>query len=276
MMKPAAGSTKLQLDGCLPAPGYWRHPFKELMLVIAALITFALTTVLSMAGVGAAFVLIPVFLALGVELHTAMATALLLNAIGMSIASVTFVRKGLVAWRLVLPMLLVAVLASPVGVHVGQGMDRSVLLWLFVGFLVFASGMMLFYRPQPRTAPTSPRAGMLLGVPVGGIAGFVGGLLGVGGGNIIVPALVASGLEPKRASASASFVVIFASLSGFLAHVQVAELGTALLLATGLATAAGAALGAWLASEKLRADQLKRIIALVLIAVAIKTAWGLL
>jgi uncharacterized membrane protein YfcA len=246
------------------------------MLIIAALITFALTTVLSMAGVGAAFVLIPVFLALDVELHTAMATALLLNAIGMSIASVTFVRKGLVAWRLVLPMLLVAVLASPVGVHVGQGMDRSILLWLFVGFLVFASGMMLFYRPQPRTAPTSPRAGMLLGVPVGGIAGFVGGLLGVGGGNIIVPALVASGLEPRRASASASFVVIFASLSGFLAHVQVAELGTALLLATGLATAAGAALGAWLASEKLRADQLKRIIALVLIAVAIKTAWELL
>ena len=245
-------------------------------LVLAALITFALTTVLSMVGVGAAFVLIPVFLAFGVELQAAMATALLLNAIGMSIASATFVRKGLVAWRLVLPMVLVAVLASPVGVHVGQGMERTALLWLFVAFLMFASGMMLFYRPQLRQAPSSARAGMLIGVPVGGVAGFVGGLLGVGGGNIIVPALVASGLEPKRASASASFVVIFASLSGFLAHVQVAELSSALLLATGLATAAGAALGAWLASEKLRADQLKRIIALVLIAVAVKTAWGLL
>jgi len=245
-------------------------------LVLAALITFALTTVLSMVGVGAAFVLIPVFLAFGVELQAAMATALLLNAIGMSIASATFVRKGLVAWRLVLPMVLVAVLASPVGVHVGQGMERTALLWLFVAFLMFASGMMLFYRPQLRQAPSSARAGMLIGVPVGGVAGFVGGLLGVGGGNIIVPALVASGLEPKRASASASFVVIFASLSGFLAHVQVAELSSALLLVTGLGTAAGAALGAWLASEKLRADQLKRIIALVLIAVAIKTAWGLL
>jgi len=245
-------------------------------LVLAALITFALTTVLSMAGVGAAFVLIPVFLAFGVELHAAMATALLLNAIGMSIASATFVRKGLVAWRLVLPMVLVAVLASPVGVHVGQGMECTALLWLFVAFLLFASGMMLFYRPRPRPAPSSARAGMLIGVPVGGVAGFVGGLLGVGGGNIIVPALVATGLEPKRASASASFVVIFASLSGFFAHVQVAELSTELLLTTGLATAAGAALGAWLTSEKLRADQLKRIIALVLIAVAIKTAWDLL
>ena len=92
------------------------------MLAIAAVVTFALTTIFSMAGVGAAVILIPVFLALGVELHTAMATALLLNAIGMtSTASVTFIRKGLVEWRLVIPMLIIAVLASPLGVWVSAG-----------------------------------------------------------------------------------------------------------------------------------------------------------
>jgi uncharacterized protein len=121
------------------------------MLAIAAVVTFALTVIFSMAGVGAAVILIPVFLVLGVELHTAMATALLLNAIGMSIASVTFIRKGLVEWRLVIPMLIIAVLASPLGVSVARGMDRVPLLWLFVGFLVFAGGMMIFYRPTPRT-----------------------------------------------------------------------------------------------------------------------------
>jgi uncharacterized protein len=59
-------------------------------LVLAALLTFALTTLFSMAGVGAALILIliPVFLAFGIELQTAMATALLLNAVGMSIASI--------------------------------------------------------------------------------------------------------------------------------------------------------------------------------------------
>jgi uncharacterized membrane protein YfcA len=70
--------------------------------------------------------------------------------------------------------------------------------------------------------------------------------------------------------------VIFASLSGFLAHVQVARIDTGLLVATALATVAGTALGAWLATERLRADQLKRAIALVLSAVAVKTAWDLL
>lgn len=70
-------------------------------------------------------------------------------------------------------------------------------------------------------------------------------------------------------------MVLFASLAGFLAHVGAAGIGTNLLVSTGFGSAAGAALGAWLASEKLGGDQLKRVIALVLIAVAIKTAWGL-
>jgi hypothetical protein len=245
------------------------------MIAIAVVVTFVLTTILSMAGVGAAFVLIPVFLALGVELHAAMATALLLNAIAMSIASITFIRKGLVEWRMVLPMLVIAVLASPLGVQLSHALDRRLLLWLFVAFLVFASLMMLLYRPTPRTAQISFKGGLMLGLPVGAAAGFVGGLLGVGGGNIIVPALVAAGLEPKKASASASFVVIFASLSGFFANVQVAHLGPMLMGSTALATAAGAALGAWLATEKLRSEQLKRVIAVVLMAVAVKTAWSI-
>jgi hypothetical protein len=246
------------------------------MIVAATVLTFVLTTVMSMAGVGAAFVLIPVFLALGVELHTAMATALLLNALAMAVASVTFVRKRLVVWSLVLPMLALAVIASPFGVRLARHLDRSLLLWLFVAFLVFASMMMVWYRPRVRPGHGSRAAALALSLPVGAVAGFVGGLLGVGGGNIIVPALVAAGLEPKRAAASASFVVLFASLSGFLAHATVAPIGTALLASTAGASAAGAALGAWLASEKLRAGQLKQVIAIVLMAVAVKTAWGLL
>jgi uncharacterized membrane protein YfcA len=246
------------------------------MIALAAVLTFVLTAAMAMAGVGAAFVLIPVFLALGVELHAAMATALLLNAVAMTVASATFVRKRLVAWQLVLPMLSLAVIASPLGVRLAQHLDRSLLLWLFVAFLVFASVMMLWYRPRARSVQGSTAAALILGLPVGAVAGFVGGLLGVGGGNIIVPALVAAGLEPRRAAASASFVVLFASLAGFLAHASEGRIATALLVSTAVASVAGAALGAWLASDKLRAEQLKRVIAVVLLAVAVKTAWGLI
>jgi hypothetical protein len=122
------------------------------MLALATLVTFVLTTIFSMAGVGAAVVLIPVFLAFGIELHTAMATALLLNAIGMTVASVTFIRKRLVEWRLVIPMSIIAVLASPLGVWVAQGLDRGPLLWLFVAFLAWR-------HKEPRRCLAKPTLG---------------------------------------------------------------------------------------------------------------------
>lgn len=246
------------------------------MLVIAAITTFFLTTIMAMAGVGAAFILVPIFLALGVEIHAAMATALLLNAISTGVSTTAFIRKRLVEWRLAIPILIVAVILSPVGVHVSQGLDRHFLLWLFSTFLIFASLMMLLYTPKPSGTLSGPWQQLLRGSLLGGIAGFVGGLLGVGGGSIIVPALVGSGLEPKRASATASFVIVFASLTGFFAHATFSGMDYSLIAVTGVASAVGAALGAWLMSEKLQGHQLKYIIGVVLLGTAVKIIWDLL
>lgn len=178
-------------------------------------------------------------------------------------------------WRLALPILLVAVLFSPIGVHVSQGLDRQRLLWLFSAFLVFASLMMLFYRPKPSAVARSPRSQILRGSLLGGIAGFVGGLLGVGGGSIIVPSLVGSGVDPKRASATSSFVVVFACLVAFASHARLAVVDYALIGVTAIASASGAFLGAWLMSEKLKSHQLKYILGLVLLATSIKIISGL-
>jgi len=243
--------------------------------LFAGAVTFFFTALLTIAGVGAAFVLIPVFMELGVEVHTAMATALLLNAVALSVASVNFIRKGLVVWSVALPMVVVASALSPFGARVSQGLDRTVLLWLFVGFLVFAALMMLFYTPRVRETTSSGAALLAVGSAVGGFAGFVGGLLGVGGGNIIVPALVGLGFDPKKASASTSFVVVFASLAGFLGHISLAGVDRPLLAWTALGSAGGAVLGSWLMTDKLKSKQVKLLIGLILIAIAVKMARGI-
>lgn len=243
---------------------------------LAGLITFAFTTLLTIAGVGAAFILIPVFLALGIDVHVAMATALLLNAVSMSVASVNFVRKKLVIWKVTLPILVVATAVSPLGAALSQHLDRTVLLWLFVGFLVFAALMMLFYTPRAQAAEAGIGRLAGVGMGVGGVAGFLGGLLGVGGGNIIVPALVGLGHPPKKASASSSFVVIFASVSGFLAHTTSTGMDYPLLAWTASGAAAGALLGSWLMTDKLRGQQVKTLIGVVLLTVATKMIWDLI
>ena len=244
--------------------------------IVAGVITLVFTAALTIAGVGAAFILIPVFIALGIDVHVAMATALLLNSIAMIIASVRFARSKLIMWKVAFPILIIATILSPLGAYVSQGLDRRVLLWLFVGFLLFAAGMMLFYQPQERESESSKWQQITYGLAIGAFAGFLGGLLGVGGGNFIVPVLVWLGYNPKKASATTAFIVIFSSFSGFLGHASVGNISTGLLLFTAVGSAAGAVLGAWLMTDKLKRSQVKHIIGVVLLGIAVKMIWSLL
>lgn len=241
----------------------------------AGLITLTATAILTVAGVGAAFILIPVYLALGIELHTAMSTALLLNGISMIFASITYAKEKLILWRLALPIIIAATVLSPLGAYTSQYVPRDKLLFLFILFLLFAATMMLFYKPGKDKKGTNnfesfSKPVLALGLPIGGFAGFLGGLLGVGGGNIIVPTLVWMGVPPKQASATTAFIVIFSSLAGFAGRVSVGALDTELLAFTVAGSVSGALLGAWLMSRKLQNKQVKMIIGVLLYIIAVK------
>jgi uncharacterized protein len=239
-------------------------------------IVFAFTTVLTIAGVGAAFIIIPAFFWLGVPLKEAMATALLLNGISMSFASITFIRNRLVAFGTAAPIIIAAAALSPLGAYTTVFFPQKLLLWLFVAFLVFAGSMMLFFKPHKREIQSTPGKELGIGSAVGGIAGYLGGLLGVGGGNFIVPALVWLGFDPKRATGTTSFIVIFSSLAGFLGHTVVGNINGSLLIFSAIGSVAGALLGAWLMTQKLQGGQVKMIIGGVLYLIAAKMLWGLI
>jgi hypothetical protein len=243
---------------------------------LAGIITWVLTTLLTVSGVGAAFILIPIFIALGIDVHVAMSTALLLNSIAMTCASYRFIRSRLVMWKVALPILTVSTVLAPVGAYVSRGLDQKPLMWLFVGFLLFAAGMMLFYESEKKDAEASRAGQLVYGLSVGALAGFLGGLLGVGGGNLIVPVLVWLGSNPKKAAATTSFIVIFSSFSGFLGHASLGHMEVPLLAFTALGSALGAVAGAWMVTEKLKAKQIRRVIGCVLLGIALKMIWNLL
>jgi len=243
--------------------------------LIAAVIVFVFTTVLTIAGVGAAFILIPAFYWLGVPLKEAMAVALLLNSISMIFASNTYIRHKLVVFRTALPIIIIAVIFSPLGAYCTQFVNRDVLLWLFNGFLLFAGSMMIFYRPQKQEASHTPAREVGYGLGVGMLAGYLGGLLGVGGGNFIVPVLVWLGFDPKKASGTTAFIVIFSSFAGFLGHASLGHINWQLLIFPAVGSIAGAILGAHLMQARLKSRQVKLIIGIVLYAIAAKMIWGL-
>ncbi len=64
--------------------------------------------------------------------------------------------------------------------------------------------MVLFWKPRVREVPISHAHATAYGVEVGGAAGFLDGLLGIGGGNFVVPVLVWLGFDSRKASANTS------------------------------------------------------------------------
>jgi hypothetical protein len=246
------------------------------LYLIAALITFAFTTVLTISGVGAAFILIPVFIAMGIPLLTAMSTALLLNSVSMAFASISFSRAKLILFRTAVPVLVAATVLSPLGAVTAGRLPESLLKWILTGFIVFAATMMLFYRPHDRHIEASPNKEIAFGAGVGSLAGFLGGLLGVGGGNIIAPALVLLGIDTRKAVATTAFIVIFSSLAGFLSHVSTGNVDIYLLALCVVGSIGGALLGAYLMRKKLNPSQVKLTLGIVLYLIAIKMVWDLL
>ncbi len=246
------------------------------MNAAAAVLVFVFTTVLTIAGVGAAFIVIPTFYWLGVPLTEAMAIGLLLNAISMTFASANYIRYKLVLFRTAAPIIVLAVIFSPLGAYSTRFFPKNALIFLFVLFLVFAASMMLFYKPKKRMDGRGDRGKEFkTGVSLGIGAGYLGGLLGVGGGNFIVPALVWLGFDPKKASATTAFIVVFSSLSGFFGHAATGGVNWTLLAFAAVGSVAGALLGSWLMHKKLDAGQVKKVIGVVLYAIAVKMVWGL-
>ncbi len=89
-------------------------------------------------------------------------------------------------------------------------------------------------------------ANLALLVGLGGVVGFLSGLLGVGGGFLLTPLLIMMGIDPVVSAASGTCSLAGASASGTLAHLRARNVDVAMgsfLLAGGVA---GGGFGTWL------------------------------
>jgi uncharacterized protein len=243
---------------------------------VSAVLVFIFSGLLAMAGLGAAFLFVPLFYYLGVPLAEATPTALLLNVVSLLFATINYWRGKLINWRVGLPVLVAAVILSPVGALLTQYVDKTVLLAMFAAFLVFAGAMMLFYKAKKREQALSRPVEIGAGAGIGTVAGFLGGLLGIGGGNFILPVLNWMGLDTKVAAGTTALVVVFSSLSGFLGHATMSGLDPWFVGIMAVMAAAGSIVGSQLMKTKLSSTQLKKVIGVLLFLIAAKMIFDLI
>jgi uncharacterized membrane protein YfcA len=244
--------------------------------LVSAVLVLVFSGLLAMAGLGAAFLFVPLFYYLGVPLAEATPTALLLNVVSLLFATINYWRAKLINWRVGLPVLISAAILSPVGALLTPHVEKTVLLAMFSAFLVFAGAMMLFYKAKQREKELSRSVEVAAGSGVGTAAGFLGGLLGVGGGNFILPVLNWLGLDTKVAVGTTALVVVFSSLTGFLAHATLGSLDPLFVGIMAVMAAAGSIIGSQLMKTKISSRKLKRIIGVLLWLIAIKMLFDLL
>jgi hypothetical protein len=244
--------------------------------LVSAILVFFFSGLLAMAGLGAAFLFVPLFYYLGVPLAEATPTALLLNVVSLLFATINYWRGKLINWRVGLPVLVTAVIFSPLGARLTPYVDKKLLLSMFAAFLIFAGFMMLFYKARKRQQPLSRSVEVGAGASVGSVAGFFGGLLGVGGGNFILPVLHWTGLEAKVAAGTTALVVVFSSLSGFLGHATLGGLDPLFISIMAVMAAAGSIVGSQFMKNKVSNAQLKKIIGVLLWLIAAKMIFDLI
>ncbi|MHB8623629.1 MAG: sulfite exporter TauE/SafE family protein [Sulfuricaulis sp.] len=245
------------------------------MLFAEIVFVLLFSTLFAMMGLGAAFLFVPFFYYLGVDLRSAIPTALFLNAVSMPFAAATYARARLIDYRAALPLLLAAAVLAPAGAWASQYAPRPLLLGLFTAFLIYAGISMLRRGPHSGVRTSQPRLALAVNTGAGAFAGFFGGLLGVGGGNFIVPVLNWLGYPPKVAVGTTALVVVAASWAGFLGHATLAALSPHLLLILGTTAVLGTLIGARLTAVHLHGQQVKRVVGIGLLLVAAKMLWDL-
>lgn len=238
------------------------------LVVLAGIATGIL---LGLFGSGGSIIAVPALLyLLHVGAKPAIAMSLGIVAVTASISAVDHWRRGNVKLPVAAVFGLWGVIGTYAGARLGVRVPASVQLALFALVMYLAAYKMLRPKPAPAGAPAAdapaPRQGR---IALHGLAvGLLTGLVGVGGGFLIVPALVLlSGIPMKEAVGTSLAVVAAKSYAGFIGYLGAVEIDFLLMaLFTGVAIA-GSFAGAWLCRH-LPAEVLKRGFAVFLVFVA--------
>ena len=249
-----------------------------MLYLIVSIIIFIASFLFAMLGLGGGMVYVPVLKWAGFPVkEIAIPLGLLLNGLNTLLALIPYARNKLVDWKGGLAMAAAAFIFAPIGAYTAQFVPVKTLLILFaIAVLAAAVRMTIFSRQPEPESMLSIKKRSIIGAAVGAFAGFMGGMLGLGGGFIIAPILMWMGYRTKEAAATTAFVVTFSSFSGYLGHVAEGHFNWTLTIIVVLAVIVGSQLGGSFMSTRAKPKWVKQLYAIVLFAIAIKLISGVL
>jgi uncharacterized membrane protein YfcA len=239
------------------------------VLLLDLLLGFGIGTLIGMLGGGGSILTVPALVYLVGQTPQAAITTSLAIVGANSVMGAYFHRaRGTLNGRVAL----VFGGAGMVVAYWAAGLSRQIapsLLMVAFAVLLVIIGIVLIARKTPEAPPQDADLAIWKVVASGAVVGLLTGILGVGGGFLIVPALVMLvGLPIHKAVGTSLLIIAMNSLAGFLGHLGETALPLdliALFVLGGLAgTFAGVRLG-----QLINAHLLRRVFAVFIIGLAL-------
>lgn len=212
---------------------------------------------LGLLGAGGSIIMLPVLVyVMGVEPHAAVPLSLAIVGITSLLSVAVHIRGSDIQWG---PALLVGAAALG-GTYVGSrltGLVPGSVLLLSFGVLLVLVGFRMWRSPGNEHVTTTPRRPTLM-LAAGSFVGVLTGFLGVGGGFLIVPALLkVGGLGMRQATRTSLVVIAMSSIAGLAAHLAHGNgpsvgLAVPLTIAAVVGMAAGSQAARYVRPEHLR------------------------
>lgn len=236
------------------------------MLAVALTLAALIGLSLGLLGGGGSILTVPVLVyVLGVAAKPAIAMSLPIVGITALIGAAMHWRLGNVRVPTALTFGLLAMVGAFAGAKLAVFLSGTLQLVLLSMVMLAAAASML--RGARREADTTAPARLALLVPVALGVGALTGLVGIGGGFLVVPALVLLARVPMRQAVGTSLLVIaMNSASGFAGYLGTVQVEWTFLAEFTAAAVAGALAGTALVSRVPHAA-LKRGFAVFLLAV---------
>ena len=212
------------------------------MVVIGYALAALVGMSLGLMGGGGSILTVPIFVyVLGYEAKLAIAMSLPVIGVSSLVGAASHWRSGNVNIRTAVMFALIAMVGSYGGAQLARLLDGAVQLALLAAIMLVAAAMM--YRSAQRTGPAVHAVGTVqpmriaLLVPVALTVGVITGVVGIGGGFLVVPALVLLARAPMKQAVGTSLLVIaLNSAAAFAVYLGVVQVPWAFVSAfTGVA-----------------------------------------
>jgi uncharacterized membrane protein YfcA len=198
-------------------------------------------------GVGGGIVMTPgLQVVLGAAPIVALATPLPVILPTALTGAMTYRASGELDQRAAAWMIGPGIVASIAGALLTKFVDTHLLLVVTAALLAYQSVGILRGSRERRRSPLEATPSMYMGI--GLLAGFVSGLLGIGGGLVMVPMLAGLlGMPLKRALGTSLLAIVALVVPGTITHAALGHIDWALFVVVTLGAVPGARIGATIA-----------------------------